>query len=51
MSKQLALASAVSVFALSALALYAPALSRDAKAGATSELAAPAFVAELPVLD
>jgi len=51
MSKQLSLASALSILALSALALYAPAASRDNETGTTSELAAPALQAELPFLD
>ena len=54
MSKQLALASAFSVFAMSALALFAPGsarLSGDRDTGATTEIAAPAFSVELPLLD
>jgi hypothetical protein len=49
MSKQLTLASALSIFALSALALFASTGHLDSKTGATSELAAPALVAELPL--
>lgn len=52
MSRQLAVASAFSVFALSALALFAPGSARvpDAatQTGATIEIAAPALVAKLP---
>ncbi len=54
MSKQLAVASAFSVFAMSALALFAPGSARgpgstlDAPA---IEIAAPAFSVELPLLD
>jgi hypothetical protein len=54
MSKQLAVASAFSVFALSALALFAPGSARVGEptaTGATIEIAAPAFSAELPFLD
>jgi hypothetical protein len=55
MSKQLSVASAFSVFALSALALFGPAqagLERlDHEKGATIELAAPSFSAELPLFD
>ena len=51
MSKQLTLASALSVFALTALALFASAGTFESKTGATSELAAPALVAELPLAD
>ena len=52
MSKQLAIASAFSVFALSALALFGPASADSANAtGATIEIAAPAFSVELPFLD
>ena len=50
MSKQLTLASALSVFALSALALFAT-VSPHTETGATTEIAAPAFVAELPLAD
>ena len=49
MSKQLTLASALSVFALTALALFASTGNFDSKTGATSELAAPALVAERPL--
>jgi len=48
MSKQLTLASALSVFALSALALFASA-SPHAETGAMSEVAAPALLAEAPL--
>jgi hypothetical protein len=54
MSRQLAVASAFSVFALSALALFAPGSARVsdiAKTGATTEIAAPALIAELPFVD
>jgi len=51
MSKQLTLASALSIFALTALALFASAGTFESKTGATSELAAPALVAELPLAD
>ena len=52
MSKQLALASALSIFALSALALLAPDFAQpDSKTGATAETAAPALVVELPLAD
>ena len=55
MSRQLSVASAFSIFALSALALFAPGSARlsapDSDTGATNGIAAPAFVAELPLLD
>ena len=54
MSKQLSVASAFSVFALSALALFAPVpadMSGASETGATIELAAPAFLTELPLID
>ena len=55
MSKQLSVASAFSIFALSALALLAPGSARigelDIDTGATIEIAAPAFMAELPLID
>jgi hypothetical protein len=55
MSKQLSVASAFSILALSALALFAPGSARlsgpDIETGATIEIAAPAFSAELPLLD
>ena len=55
MSKQLAVASAFSVFALSALALFAPGSARvtelDSDTGATTGIAAPAFTADLPLFD
>ena len=51
MSKQLTIASAFSVFALSALALFAPGSARIGElatgTGATMELAAPALSAQL----
>ena len=54
-SRQLAVASAFSVFALSALALFAPGSARlpsvSDVATPTLELAAPAFTAELSLLD
>ena len=55
MSKQLSVASAFSIFALSALALLAPGSARigvqDSDTGATIDIAAPAFMAELPLFD
>ena len=55
MSRQLSVASAFSIFALSALALFAPGSVRlgelDIGTGATIEIAAPAFSTELPYLD
>ena len=55
MSKQLSVASAFSILALSALALFAPGSARLSElgnaTGATSELAAPVFSVELPLLD
>ena len=55
MSRQLSVASAFSIFALSALALFAPGSARlgelDIGTGATIEIAAPAFSTELPYLD
>ena len=54
MSKQLAVASVFSIFALSALALFAPGSadpSTALQAGATIEIAAPTLMAELPFLD
>ena len=51
MSKQLTLASALSIFALSALALFASTGHVGSKTGATNQLAAPALVAELPLDD
>ena len=55
MSKQLSVASAFSIMALAALALFAPGSAHPSElgneAGATSELAAPAFAAELPLSD
>ena len=52
MSKQLSVASAFSILALSALALFAPrSAAPDIDRGATTEIAAPAFMAELPLLD
>lgn len=53
MSRQLAIASAFSVFALSALALFAPIVDAgpEQQAGAASVLAAPDFSVELPLAD
>jgi len=55
MSRQLSVASAFSIFALSALALFAPGSARlsdiGSETGATTEIAAPAFMAELPLID
>lgn len=55
MSKQLAVASAFSILAMSALALFAPGTARvpgsGPDRGATIEIAAPAFAVELPLLD
>ena len=51
MSKQLTLASALSIFALTALALFASAGTFESKTGATAETAAPALVVELPLAD
>jgi len=54
MSKQLAVASAFSVFAMSALALFAPGAARAPEASddvAVVELAAPTLSAALPLLD
>ena len=54
MSRQLSVASAFSILALSALALFAPGSARlggDIETGATTEIAAPAFMAELPLFD
>ena len=55
MSRQLSVASAFSIFALSALAVLAPGSARvselDAETGATTRIAAPAFMAELPLID
>ena len=55
MSRQLSVASSFSIFALSALALFAPGTIRVSelvgKTGATSELAAPAFSVRIPLLD
>ncbi|MEO6040521.1 MAG: hypothetical protein ABIP41_01340 [Croceibacterium sp.] len=52
MSKQLALAAAVSIFASSTLALFAPGSVHPsdtfAQTGAASALAAPAFSVKLP---
>ena len=52
MSRQLSVASAFSIFALSALALFAPGSARlgelDIGTGATSSFAAPAFKVALP---
>ena len=55
MSRQLSTASAFSIFALSALALFAPGSvrvsERVSEPGATTGIAAPAFMAELPLFD
>ena len=55
MSRQLSVASAFSVLAMSALALFAPGSARVSElgsaTGATIEIAAPAFSAELPLID
>jgi len=54
MSRQLAIASAFSVFALSALALFAPGSPRVGTVpskGATIEIAAPPLAAMLPFTD
>ena len=55
MSRQLSVASAFSILALSALALFAPGSARigdlGSETGATTGIAAPAFIAELPLLD
>jgi len=55
MSKQLSVASAFSILALSALALFAPGSARlgelDIKRGAAIEITAPALNAELPLLN
>jgi hypothetical protein len=52
MSRQLAVTSAFSIFALSALALFAPGSARvpdlATQTGATITIAAPALTAELP---
>jgi hypothetical protein len=55
MSRQLSVASAFSIFALSALALFASGSARVSglgfETGATTRIAAPAFMAELPLID
>lgn len=53
MSKQLSVASAFSIFALSALAIFAPALSeRDhARSGGTHFEPTTVFTAGLPLID
>ena len=55
MSRQLSVASAFSIFALSALALFAPGSARLSglgnDTGATTGIAAPAVMAELPLFD
>ena len=52
MSKQLSVASAFSIFALAALALFAPGSARlggaESETGATTGIAAPALTALLP---
>jgi len=53
MSKQLAVSSAFSIFALCALALFAPHSERSngqMQAGNSIEMAQPAFLASLPAL-
>lgn len=55
MSKQLSVASAFSIFALSALALFAPGSARVSElpneTGAAIGIATPAFSARLPLID
>jgi len=55
MSKQLAVASAFSILAMSALALFAPDAARmpgsDLDRGAAIEIAAPSFTVEMPLFD
>jgi hypothetical protein len=55
MSRQLSVVSAFSILALSALALFAPGSARLGElvigTGAAIEIAAPAFSAELPLID
>jgi len=55
MSKQLSVASAFSILAMSALALFAPGSARlgelGSETGATTGIAAPAFMASLPLID
>jgi hypothetical protein len=55
MSKQLSVASTFSIIALCAVALLAPGSARlgggQIETGATTEIAAPAFMAELPLVD
>ena len=55
MSKQLAVASAFSVFAMSAVALFAPGSARVPGSASDDrpafEIAAPAFSASLPLID
>ena len=55
MSKQLAVASAFSVFAMSALALFAPGSARmpgsTLVSGPAIEMAAPMISVELPLID
>ena len=55
MSRQLSVASAFSIFALSAMALFAPGSARVSnlvsETGATTGIAAPACAVELPLLD
>jgi len=53
MSKQLAVSSAFSIFALCALALFAPHSERSngqMQAGNSIEMAQPAFLASLPAM-
>ena len=55
MSRQLSVASAFSILALSALALFAPGSARlpdlTSETGATTEIAAPAFMAQVSLAD
>ena len=55
LSRPLSVASAFSIFALSALALFAPGSARVSdlvgETGAATGIAAPAFEVELPLLD
>ena len=55
MSRQLSVASAFSIFALSALALLAPGSARlpdvASETGAKTGIAAPAFTVQVPLID
>jgi hypothetical protein len=55
MSRQLSVASAFSIFALSALALFAPGSARVSnlvpETGAATGIAAPVLISRLPLLD